>query len=125
MTGNLLLYIGAAIVFVWGIAHIMPTGSVVKGFGPISLDNRRIVTMEWTAEGLTLSFLGLLVVVITATAGAQNPVSITVARMSAAMLLALAGLSSFTGARTTVLPMRLCPVVKTVVAMLFLVGSLL
>jgi len=32
---------------VWGIAHLFPTKSVVEGFGEISDDNKKIVTMEW------------------------------------------------------------------------------
>ena len=31
---TVLLYLGAAILFIWGVAHILPTRNVVAGFGP-------------------------------------------------------------------------------------------
>ena len=61
---NALIYIGSAIIILWGIAHIMPVRSVVKGFGSISTDNKRIITMEWIAEGLILIFIGGLVLCV-------------------------------------------------------------
>ncbi len=33
---------------------------MVKGFGDTSVDYRKIITMEWVAEGLTLCFAGVL-----------------------------------------------------------------
>lgn len=55
-----LISIGSAVVVVWGIAHIIPTRTVVAGFGELTADNRRIITMEWVAEGLALIFIGVL-----------------------------------------------------------------
>lgn len=34
-----LLYLGALLLFIWGIAHLVPTRSVLLGFGTISIDN--------------------------------------------------------------------------------------
>jgi hypothetical protein len=124
MTGDILLYIGSAVIIVWGIAHIMPTKSVVNGFGSISQDNRRIITMEWVAEGLTLCFIGLLVLFITLLSESGSQVSDVVYWASGAMLLAMAGWTLATGARTSIVPIKICPAVKTIVAILFLVGSL-
>ena len=106
---DILLYIGSAIIFIWGIAHIIPTKSVVKGFGEISEDNTRIITMEWAAEGITLCFIGLLVLLVTAIVGSQNPVSDLVYRVSAGMLVVMAIWTSLTGARTSVIPIKICP----------------
>ncbi len=125
MASDILVYLGSAVITLWGIAHIAPTRSVVAGFGAISEDNRRIITMEWAAEGLALSFIGLLVLLVTALDGSQNSASLNVYRISAAMLLVMAGWTLLTGARTSILPMKICPVVKTAVAALFLVGSVL
>ena len=47
--------------------------------------------MEWTAEGLTLCYIGLLVLFITFLRGAQNSVSIIVKWASALMLIIMAG----------------------------------
>jgi hypothetical protein len=124
VTTDIILYASSSAIIVWGVAHIIPARSVVAGFGPISEDNKRIITMEWVAEGLTLCFIGLLVLLITALDGSQDAVSRNVYRISAAMLLVMAGWTLLTGARTSIVPIKVCPIVKTVVAALFLVGSL-
>ena len=122
---DILLYIGSAIIFIWGIAHIIPTKSVVRGFGEMSEDNTKIITMEWAAEGITLCFIGVLVLLVTAIGGLQNPVSALVYRISAGMLIVMAIWTLLTGARTSIIPIKICPIVKTVVAILFIMGSLL
>jgi phosphoglycerol transferase MdoB-like AlkP superfamily enzyme len=124
MVNEVLLYIGSAVITLWGIAHIIPTKPVVNGFGSISQDNRRIITMEWIAEGLTLCFIGVLVFLVTILTDAQNQAAIIAYRASAVMLVIMAGLTLFTGARTKVIPIKICPFVKTAVAILFLLGSL-
>lgn len=110
-------------VVVWGVAHIAPTKSVVRGFGAITEDNRRIITMEWVAEGLTLCFIGVIVLAVTFLDSSENPVSAIVIRLSAVMLVIMAVLTQLTGARTSVLAIKLCPVVKTVVAVTFIIGT--
>ena len=124
MLNDILLYIGSAILIVWGIAHIIPTKSVVNGFGAISEDNKRIITMEWVAEGLTLCFIGLLVLFVTVLGDSPNDASLIVYRACAAMLIVMAAWTALTGARTPIIPIKLCPFVKTIVAVLFIVGSL-
>jgi len=125
MTADIVLYVGSIAVTLWGIAHVLPTRSVVAGFGPMSRDNRRIITMEWIAEGLTLCFIGLLVLLVTALDGSQDSVSRHVYRISAVMLITMAGLTLLTGARTSIVPIKVCPIVKATVAALFLAGSVL
>ena len=122
---DILLYIGSAIIFIWGISHIIPTRSVVKGFGDLSPDNTKIITMEWAAEGITLCFIGLLVFLVTVIIGSQNPASLLVYRISAGMLVVMASWTALTGARTSIIPIKICPLVKTAVAILFILGSLL
>ena len=118
---NALLYIGSIIIILWGIAHLVPTRGVVKGFGAISEDNRRIITMEWLAEGLTLIFIGILVLIVTSQASDGNAAARWVVMASAAMLLVMAVLTQMTGARTSVVAIKICPWVKTMVAILFFV----
>jgi len=122
MTNDTMLYIGSILITVWGIAHIIPTKPIVNGFGSISEDNKRIIKMEWIAEGLTLCFIGLLVLFITILGESQNPVSLNVYRASALMLIIMAVLTSLTGARTSIVPVKICPIVKTIVAVLFFLG---
>ena len=122
---DILLYIGSAVLIIWGIAHIIPTKNVVSGFGQISEDNKRIITMEWVAEGLALCFIGLLVMFVTVLEDSQNDVSLIVYRASAGMLIVMAAWTALTGARTSIIPIKICPFVKTIVAILFILGSLL
>ncbi len=125
MINNLLLYSGSILVIVWGIAHIVPTQSVVAGFGSLSLDNKRILTMEWVAEGLALSFIGALTLVVTLQASPANAVAVLTYRASALMLIVMAGWTLITGSRTSVVPIKICPFVKTTAAILLLLGTLL
>jgi hypothetical protein len=125
MTNEVLLYTGSAVSIVWGIAHLAPTKPIVKGFGDISADNRRIITMEWLAEGFTLIFIGLLVMLITALYDHSNAVSILVYRVSAGMLVVMAVLTDLTGARTKIIPIKICPFVLVSVVVLFVLGSIL
>jgi hypothetical protein len=120
-----MLCIGSGVILLWGIAHIAPTNAVVRGFGELSNDNRLIITMEWIAEGLTLCFIGALVLVMTLSVGTQAVASLYVFRGAAVMLVVLALLSLFTGAQTSVRAMRICPYVKGTVALLFFVASII
>jgi hypothetical protein len=125
MINNILLYAGSIVIILWGIAHIIPTKSIVNGFGSISEDNRRIITMESIAEGLTLCFIGVLVLLVTILANSQSQAANIVYLACAGMLLAMAILTALTGGRTSILPYKICPVVKTIVAVLFFLGSFL
>jgi hypothetical protein len=119
-----LLHIGSLIIFLWSVGHLIPTRNVVAGFSQLSADNTKIITMEWLIEGITLCFLGVLVAVAASILGPNAAATELVARLAAAMLLVLAVVSAFTGARTSVLPMRLCPIVKSVVALMFIVSTI-
>ena len=66
MKGEILIYVGAALPFVWGVSHLFPTKSVIRDFGEISADNRNIIAMEWITEGIALIFVGALVAIVTA-----------------------------------------------------------
>jgi hypothetical protein len=65
-----LAYVATAILIAWGTAHLAPTRSVVASFGAISADNRRILAMEWMAEGVSHIAIGVLVILATAIEGA-------------------------------------------------------
>ncbi len=124
MVNSILLYTGSIIIVTWGIAHVVPTRGVVAGFGKLSRDNARIITMEWIAEGLTLVFIGAPDARRHTRRGqAQSRQPIVVYRGCALMLAAMAGLTLATGARTKIIPIKVCPIVKAAVAILFVVGS--
>ena len=125
MLNDILLYIGSGIILLWGLSHVIVTRSVVAGFAETSVDNRRIITMEWLDEGLALIFLGVLPLLYTLIEGTSAPGPPLVYLACAGMLLVLAVVSLFTGARTAIVPIKICPLVKTSVAVLFILGSLL
>lgn len=124
MTGTVMLYAGAVIITLWGMAHIVPTKPVVAGFEPLSSDNRRILTMEWVAEGLTLCFIGALTFVVTFVAG-PTALGRVVYWTCAGMLLLLAVWTLMMGGRTSIVQFKICPAVKTVVAALLIGGSII
>ncbi|MBN1574336.1 MAG: hypothetical protein JW984_14145 [Deltaproteobacteria bacterium] len=124
MNGDALLYTGSFMIAFWGLAHIVMTKKIVDDFKLESIDKRRVLTMEWVTEGLTLCFIGGLVVVVTVWGGSKSPASIVVYRSSTVMLVIMAVLSLFTGARTPAVPYKICPPLFMTVAALYFLGSL-
>lgn len=123
MLNSVLLYIGAALPAIWGISHLFPTKSVVRGFGDISVDNKNIIAMEWIVEGVAMIFIGLLIAVVTIIDSA-SPVAVTVYILAVFCLLALAMVSLFTGFKINFLPFKLCPVIFTASALCVLLGGI-
>ncbi len=124
MAGSIILFVASGVTAVWGIAHLAATRGVVRGFGEISLDNKRIITMEWIVEGTAL----LSIAAFVATAAAIDPasaVSAGVFLVAIASLLALAIVSLFTGFKIAFLPFRLCPVIFGASALFIALGMLL
>ena len=121
MINQVLLYIASLFLVFWGIAHLFPTKSVVKGFGDISIDNKKIVTMEWIIEGVALIFIGVIVSSVTAI-DHTHVISKTVYRLSFLMLSALTVISLFTGAKINFLPYKLCPVIFITASILIILG---
>lgn len=119
---NVLSIIGALLAMVWGIIHLFPTGNVVRGFGDINEDNKNIVRMEWINEGVTLIFLGMLVIIsILVTGSAVVYISVSVMLM----LIVLSIISFFTGFRIDFVPFKLCPVIFVTSALLIGAGILI
>lgn len=121
MNTESLIYLGAALPLLWGIAHLFPTKSVIQGFGKLSADNKNIITMEWIIEGIALIFIGLLVASVTALEP-HSTVSSAVYFISSGCLMVLAVISLFTGFKIAFLPFRLCPLIFTSSAFLILIG---
>ena len=125
MINDILIYTGSGVIILWGIGHLIPTKNIVAGFGSVSEDNKQIITMEWIAEGLTLCFIGVLALLITFSVGSQDVASVVVYWLCGMMLVVMAGLSLLTGANTSIIPIKICPLVKTTVAILFFLASVL
>ena len=125
MLNSVLLYLGAAILFIWGVAHIIPTRNVVAGFGPLSEDNRINITMEWVAEGLALAFVGALAALVTIVGGPNEPVAKVVVWAVVGFCGVMGAWTSIVGRRSSILPIRLCPLVLAVSAGLLVLGNTL
>jgi hypothetical protein len=120
---KILIYIGGMLTAIWGIVHIFPLKNVVRGFGNISPDNIRIITMEWINEGFTLIFIGLLTIVITIVNKNKSKVAAVVYLLIFIMLAAMSVLSIFTGFKIDFLPYKLCPVIFMFSGFLILLGA--
>lgn len=120
-----LAYVAAALVALWGVAHAIPTRQVLAGFEPISRDNRRVVLQEWLAEAFTMWGIAAVIVAVTVVAGARDDAAEWVYRATGLLLVALAGLTALTGARTQVIWFKICPVLLTASALLLVTASLL
>jgi hypothetical protein len=114
-------YVAAAAVALWGVAHAIPTRSVVAGFAPISPDNRRVLLQEWLAEAFAMWGISAVIVATTATVGAEG--SVWVYRVTAGLLISLAVLTVMTGARTPGIWFKLCPILLTGSAAMLLAAS--
>jgi hypothetical protein len=125
MVNLILVFIGAILTILWGITHLFPTKNVVKEFGEISQDNKHIITMEWIIEGMSLIFIGILVLLISLLGGVNNEVKIYVNIISSVMLFSLAVVSLFTGFKVKFIVFKLCPVIFTSSGVLILLGSFL
>ena len=123
MLGIALLYSGSIIILVWGAAHFFPTGTIVRGFGSISEDNKKILTMEWLAEGVAMCYMGILGILVTAIAGRTGAASLIVYLSTAVVLVIMAILGWLTYARTPIIPMKLCPWIQTLSALLLICGT--
>ena len=124
-TAALLAYVASAILIAWGTAHLAPTRAVAASFGAISLDSRRILVMEWVAEGITHVSIGVLVILVTAIDGPNDATSQLVYGVSAGVLVVLAALTAATGSRTSVIWFRVCPFVLGTAAALLVAAALI
>lgn len=117
-----LLFVAAGLTGLWGVAHLFATRGVVAGFGDISLDNRRVITMEWITEGVALISVAAVVAVATAIEPASKLATAAFA-VAIGTLAVLAVVSLFTGFRIRFLPYRLCPFIFTLSAVLIALGA--
>ncbi len=120
-----LSFAAAAAVGVWGVAHVIPTRQVLRGFDPITTDNRRIILQEWVAEAFAMWGLSAVLIVTNVVGGSNTESSVWIYRTVAALLVALAVLTASTGARTPVVWFKICPVLLTASALLLVSASLL
>ncbi|MFF0428176.1 hypothetical protein ACFYUJ_27725 [Streptomyces sp. NPDC004520] len=120
---EVLAYVAAGLVGLWGISHAIPPRAVVSGFGETSTDNHRILVQERLAEAVTMWSFAALVIVVTAVGGGTSTADWAY-RVIAGALLVLAVLTASTGARTSVIWFKICPVLLTRSAVFLLIAGL-
>lgn len=121
MVNQILFYLGSALPIFWGVAHLFPTRSIVEGFGDISQDNKRIITMEWLIEGISLAFIGLIISFVTYL-DYTSMIAKTVYWLCFTMLNTLSVISLSTGFKINFLPFKLCPLIFTSSSILLMLG---
>ena len=124
MVGLGLRVVGSLVLIVWGIAHIVPVRSILRGFGGISAENRRVVSSTWIAEGLTLIFVGTIMGLTSYYGNIFADFENLLTLSCAGFLFGLAVLDAFTKARNPSLPMRICPFIVGGVGVAFLVATM-
>lgn len=122
---DVLAWTATAIVFMWGVSHIIPTMEVVDGLGDITEDNRYIITMEWVAEGLSFVFVAVLVGAVTLSDMAPESAEELVYRVCSGFLITIGIWTAVTGARTGVIWFKMCPVVMSITSAMLVTSSFL
>jgi hypothetical protein len=120
MIPSIVPYVSSLVIIVWGFIHITRTRRMVTVHEPSSVENRRILTMAWVAQGLTLIFIGLLVLGVRYIYGGCE----FTYPMATLMLLGVAAWTTFTGSRTSDRFLKMSPVVEVIVAALLLYSDL-
>jgi len=118
------MYAASLMLIGWGLVHLFPTRAVVKGFGHISDENKRIITMEWIIEGLLLMFIGSLVAATTFV-DRTSLLAKVVYSSCIVVLNLLSVVSLFTGFRNTFFAFKLCPFIFTGSSTMIAVGAIL
>jgi hypothetical protein len=123
---SILAFVSAAIIALWGVAHVIPTARVLAGFAPVTADNRLVILQEWLAEAVTMWGIAAIVIAVTA-AGGEPAAGVRdwAYRAAAGLLLALGALTGLTGARTRVIWFRICPFLLAGAAAMLLAASAL
>lgn len=119
-----LAYAGSILLIIWSIIHLVPTRAVLREFGPLDSDNSRQVIMGWLVEGLTLMFVGVMVLLLLIFKEPDNGATFLVMRIVSAYLLILALVSYLVGNRTNLLPLKASPLMKCAVAAMYLSAAL-
>jgi hypothetical protein len=106
---------------VMGIAYIFRCGAMVRDFRMGIAGHRWIVLMALVGQGLTLCFIGGLIIVVSII-GSGEAVSRTVLWLCAAMLLILGIWTGSTGGRSEYIVIRLGQFAEVVGAVLLFMG---
>ena len=122
---EVLAFVAAGLVAVWGVSHAIPTRQVVAGLEPTTQDYRLIFLQEWLAEAITMWGIAALIIAATIVGDEDSGVTEATYYAAAALLVALAALTALTGARTAVIWFKICPALLGSSAVLLVMAGLL
>ena len=120
VSAEFLLYTGSILIIFWGIAHLIPSKSMLKVIRELSGDNNKIVMMEWIVEGISIIFIGMLVIIVTYITGTEKVGSRIVFLSSGTMLLILTLWSLSKISKKSAKTMKACLVIKSAVAFMYI-----
>jgi len=81
--------------------------------------------MEWLAEGVAMIYMGVLALLVTAIADRSAIASLVVYFTTATALIVMAILGWLTYARTPIIPMKLCPWIQSLSALILIAGVII
>jgi hypothetical protein len=116
---------GAAgiMAIVLGIVYIIRSGPISKDFKIIIAGLKRVLSMALLWQGLTLCFIGIVVVALAAT-GQRDQSAKTVSFLCAGMLLVFGIVTGSTGGRSEYVLFRIGQFVQVIAAMMIFTGNL-
>jgi hypothetical protein len=111
------------LMIVLGLAYIVKSGPMVKDYKIILSGLKRVLAMALVWQGLTLCFIGAIVVVL-AVLGQRDAGSRLVSSLCAGMLLVLGIWTGSTGGRSEYVLFRIGQFALIIAAMMIFVGNL-
>jgi hypothetical protein len=69
---EVLAFLAAGLVALWGVSHAIPTRQVVAGLEPTTKDNRLVFLQEWLAEAITMWGIAALIIAATIVGGEDS-----------------------------------------------------
>jgi hypothetical protein len=115
--------IAAVLTMALGIVYLIRTGAIRKDFKIILKGLQKVLTMTLVWQGLTLVFIGLLVLVL-ALSGQREHIAKSVSYMCGAMLLVLGVVTGATGGQSEYILFRIGQFAQVVAAILIFAGNI-
>ena len=125
MLDTVLLYLGSATIFSWGIAHIFSTRYVMKQLGKVAEENRKIIPVAWITMGLTICFIGIIVFLVNFFDTPGSLLAMAIYLVSSIMLLTIVGLTELFGSRTAIVATKLYTLAMMISTLMIFMGSVI
>ncbi len=118
-----LIFSAGILSVILGIAYLARSGAVKKDFRIILKGLQKVLSMALAGQGLTMIFVGLVVMVL-AVSGGREHIAKTVSFMCAGMLFVMGIVTGATGGQSEYVLFRIGQFVQVVAALLILAGNI-